>query len=116
MQVLPRPKLLLAALLFAAAAGAGDEVFRLTMRASYDSDKTFTFVAVLTRDQGDRLVFDQTKEIKPWQLECRKALAKKLGYHPQIYGDTYHTLVSVQKYRYDLTDLRSGRVVLEERR
>lgn len=101
----------------AASVGAAPKPYRLELELIHPlGRRPFLHNFEMDRRERSKFEFDPRRRIEPFLEEAHKALAKKMGYHPKVYGPKFYKNVRITRVVVRILDARSGKVLWERRK
>ncbi len=92
-----------------ASAASSSERYEVLVVLEYDNGGSFEWRAFMPKREYKEIDFFEKKISKKYVAEAQKALARKMGYFQQVYGDDSDKLMNTKVNKILVTDLRTDR-------
>ena len=86
----------------------------MTITVTTDKNDELEEIFMLTEREMRALKEDPRNQIKPYLIEIRKKYADEIGYRHEIYGDNNYKMVVIVRYKFDIRDKSSGRILVKK--
>ena len=91
------------------ASAASNNRYEIAVTLNYENGGTYEWRAPISRQEYKDAEMTKKRMVKKYAVEAKKALARKMGYFNNLYGDDNEKLTNTQLAKMVVTDLRADR-------